>query len=971
MNKQLCYCNKCKGSVCSKRTFRRHMLKELNEQNDLSIRRKKNVTNQIKNDHFDIYSNLTPEPTFTSYNDDVTPTSHNRKVRSIPLIPILQETGILDNTDNNFIIPANINEARIDNMTINEKSYSDDEIVSEYEIDEHYTINTNISTNIHHNPLILNTNETTRWAMLWVYLFQDTFVLPQTASATLLDFLKDLLESFNNTTFSDFPSTIYRADRLLGVEHEYRNYIVCPHCHHLHLPDILNGNVQPIKCNKCNEIITKMVRTSKGNHLIKPIKVYPYYSIIQQLELLLSKPEMENLLESCFKREIDDDIFADVYEGRVWKTFTDTNGQPFFVKNVLEIHIGFALNLDWFSPCKHIQYSVGVIYLTILNLPRHIRFREENTFVIGIIPGPHEPDVNEIHQYIEPLVDELLQLWAGQVIKSPNYPIGRIYRAALIMIVCDTPAARKIGGFSSHSSKRGCYRCDHSFSTIQDSNTGYWKPDFSNFNANLPQRSKEKHQSIAYKFKNSSSTIRNQIFTEHGIRWTPLIKLPYIDIQRFIVIDPMHNLYLGTAKRIMKKWTSGEQPLISVHDLKKIQSIIDATPPPSDIGRIPHKIASQFAGFSADQWKSWCLIYSTLTLRDILPEEHRQYWQSFVDCLLLWGQTIITREEIEYGDFAIKDFLAKIMVLFIAFGAFLSKDLMASMPNSGRNFATEVMNIINRQSLLHHTMSIGKSIFSDKVIKSFMKLQSFQHENKGTMAKYNFTIQEALYFKRLPFQISQMNIRDYESIPGKLLSPTCELTMEKPLVDCLVGYYKRVYADLEYQFYSGSQQQDRHAIFVSPSIIRASALQIADEHFGSQLCRSDLASNVMVAFLDDENNFQYWPANIRYFFKHSIVLPYVGITEHVLAMVDWYGKHIKIDHFNVSRRGSSRILDGVTQNGMRHVELWKPPIIKRVSSENIIPVQRIVCRFIKSDYCLQNTRTNLVAVIPLNRRFSV
>ena len=34
----------------------------------------------------------------------------------------------------------------------------------------------------------------------------------------------------------------------------------------------------------------------------------------------------------------------------------------------------------------------------------------------------------------------------------------------------------------------------------------------------------------------------------------------YIDIQRFIVIDPMHNLYLGTAKRMMKEWTSSEQP---------------------------------------------------------------------------------------------------------------------------------------------------------------------------------------------------------------------------------------------------------------------------------------------------------------------------------------------------------------------------------------------------------------------------
>lgn len=81
---------------------------------------------------------------------------------------------------------------------------------------------------------------------------------------------------------------------------------------------------------------------------------------------------MEDLLESCFDREIEENIFANIYEGRVWRIFTDSNNQPFFVKNALEVHIGFALNLDWFNPCKHIQYSVGVIYLTILNLPRHI-----------------------------------------------------------------------------------------------------------------------------------------------------------------------------------------------------------------------------------------------------------------------------------------------------------------------------------------------------------------------------------------------------------------------------------------------------------------------------------------------------------------------------------------------------------------------------------------------------------------------
>ena len=144
-----------------------------------------------------------------------------------------------------------------------------------------------------------------------------------------------------------------------------------------------------------------------------------------------------------------------------------------------------------------------------------------------------------------------------------------------------------------------------------------------------------------------------------------------------------------------------------------------------------------------------------------------------------------------------------------------------------------------------------------------------------------------------------MNICGYEPIPGKLLTLICEIMMKKSLVNCLVNYYERVYADFEYQFYSGSRSQDRNAIFVSSSIMHASGLQIADERFGSQMCRSDLSANVIVAFLDNEDNIEYWPATIRYFFKHSVVL-LQGNTEHMLAIVDWYGKHSKKDHFNIS-----------------------------------------------------------------------
>ena len=68
------------------------------------------------------------------------------------------------------------------------------------------------------------------------------------------------------------------------------------------------------------------------------------------------------------------------------------------------------VNIDWFQPFQHTQYSVGVIYLVLLNLPRSLRFKKENIFIIGLIPGPSEPPHN-INSYLSPLVEDLLELW--------------------------------------------------------------------------------------------------------------------------------------------------------------------------------------------------------------------------------------------------------------------------------------------------------------------------------------------------------------------------------------------------------------------------------------------------------------------------------------------------------------------------------------------------------------------------------
>ena len=51
------------------------------------------------------------------------------------------------------------------------------------------------------------------------------------------------------------------------------------------------------------------------------------------------------------------------------------------------------------------------------------------------------------------------------------------------------------------------------------------------------------------------------------------------------VIDSMHNLFLGTAKRVFSKWI--ESDIIGKARLENIQSRIEEISTSSDIGRLP------------------------------------------------------------------------------------------------------------------------------------------------------------------------------------------------------------------------------------------------------------------------------------------------------------------------------------------------------------------------------------------------
>ncbi|KAJ6450225.1 hypothetical protein C8R47DRAFT_957129, partial [Mycena vitilis] len=60
-----------------------------------------------------------------------------------------------------------------------------------------------------------------------------------------------------------------------------------------------------------------------------------------------------------------------------------------------------------------------------------------------------------------------------------------------------------------------------------------------------PQRSHEQHLQHAYAWKNAT-TLEEQkkLATENGVRFTPLLELPYWKAVRYVLVEAMHALDL-------------------------------------------------------------------------------------------------------------------------------------------------------------------------------------------------------------------------------------------------------------------------------------------------------------------------------------------------------------------------------------------------------------------------------------------
>ncbi|KAG1440026.1 hypothetical protein G6F56_012072 [Rhizopus delemar] len=294
-----------------------------------------------------------------------------------------------------------------------------------------------------------------------------------------------------------------------------------------------------------------------------------------------------------------------------------------------------TLNVDWFQPYKGTQHSTGAIYMTIQNLPRDERNLRKNVLLVGLIPGPSETKVSEISNFLDPLVEELLALQHGILMHTHSNGVVNV-KAALSIVGCDLPAAKKVSGFTAINSKNPCHKCHMSFPACPNHS---YKRDFTNFEMDtwIP-RTKEQTDQEAAEWLNSSPAQRLEREGANGTRWTVLHKLPYFDAARFTVIDPMHNLFLGTCLKMARIWTGSayvdDIELLTKTILRQMkaegQKII--LPSGEDCGPIMDKMESGigFSGLKADEWRVWCHSLSPVLLKGRLPTREFDHWMLFL-----------------------------------------------------------------------------------------------------------------------------------------------------------------------------------------------------------------------------------------------------------------------------------------------------------------------------------------------------
>ena len=480
--------------------------------------------------------------------------------------------------------------------------------------------------------------------------------------------------------------------------------------------------------------------------------------------------------------------------------------------------------------------------------------------------------------------------------------------------------------------------------------------DYGGFEERSPPRTHAEHKQLMDQIKHLKTKSERDAFeSKHGLRYTVLSELPYIDLITFTTIDVMHNCFLGTTKYFFKdiicEQLTGEQ-------LSEIQNIVDNTKAPHDIGRMPYKIASNYSNMNAYQWMTWCLYFSLNCLYKRIDDKTYGVWKLFVEAMHLYCQPIIPRSDLRQAHEKIMAFCREFVQLYSSkkttCNIHLHSHLVENVLDYGPIYMTWLYPLERANGLIGSLCNNKRSI-EIQLMRSFLRQQVVS----GFQMPETYS---TIFTPLLPPNTRSFKRQDVQSYPADFLTSMlnlskgplhiCDLWFDQSAIEflgkgCIAFLQDDFVQHLNTSLSTFIGQGNFDSCSLTGTFTKFFAIQYLGELYGSCNSRLDRSSQVLASWcgvdgkIDSTGN-HLRPGEVDYYMSINVQVngKYMKL---ILAKVMWFQRHYAVNVLKTKRS-----------------TIWAKSLFEPLGPSSFIPVQRIKGRFVSGFMYVNNEAVRVV-----------
>nr|XP_043611981.1 uncharacterized protein LOC122583665 [Erigeron canadensis] len=322
-----------------------------------------------------------------------------------------------------------------------------------------------------------------------LFLYKTLHGLSNVAFNDLLQLLKEIIPE------AKLPPNFTQARKIirdLGLD--YKKIDACPNDCMFYWKESEHDDV----CHDCHTSRWKDDDNSDKKTSKVPVKIVWHFPLKPRLQRLFMCSETAKYMTWHDKERPKDGNLRHPADGQSWKDFDSL--YPQFAKETRNVRLG--LSSDGFNPFRtmSIAHSTWPVVLVNYNLPPWMSMKPEYFMLSLLIPGPESPG-NNIDVYLQPLVQELKEIWVDglDTYDRSKDETFKLY-AALTWTISDFPGYSMLSGWKTKV-KKTCYMDHRRF--LQEKHP--WRLNTSAFNGKVEDRFAPKLLSGVEALEKSSS----------------------------------------------------------------------------------------------------------------------------------------------------------------------------------------------------------------------------------------------------------------------------------------------------------------------------------------------------------------------------------------------------------------------------------------------------------------------------------